>query len=126
MKNKRLLVTLLITLCVYVNKQNNNWNFEHNTDKHTCDSYGKKAMLISFKVLIFFAAHDLHSSLKSSSGQTAVQQLHNIFIGTYKKKIDFKSVLFTPNFTKKKVLARRNVTKKKTDNKIKQNYTCCS
>lgn len=43
----------------------------------TWHSYGRKAMLISFKVLIFLAAHDLHSSLNSSSGQTADQSQNN-------------------------------------------------
>jgi hypothetical protein len=36
----------------------------------TCDSYGKKAMLISLSVLIFLAARDLQISLNISSGQT--------------------------------------------------------
>ena len=36
----------------------------------TCDSYGVKAILISFRVLIRFAAIELQISLKRSSGQT--------------------------------------------------------
>ena len=38
----------------------------------TWPSYGKNAMLISFRVLIFLAAHDLQISLKSSSPHTAI------------------------------------------------------
>lgn len=54
-------------------------------------SYGRKAMLISFKVLIFRAAQDLHNSLNNSSGQTGsrteqveicqVRQLQAVDIG---------------------------------------------
>ena len=36
----------------------------------TCDSYGVKAILISFRVLIRLAAIELHISLKRSSGHT--------------------------------------------------------
>ena len=39
--------------------------------KLTCDSYGRNAMLISFKVLINLALGDLHNSLNNSSGQAA-------------------------------------------------------
>lgn len=41
-----------------------------NVQQLTWHSYGKNAMLISFRVLIFLAAQDLHNSLNSSSGQT--------------------------------------------------------
>lgn len=40
---------------------------------HTCDSYGRKAMLISLRVFILRAAIDLHTSLNSSSGHTAIE-----------------------------------------------------
>lgn len=41
--------------------------------QHTWHSYGRKAMLISFKVLILRAAIDLQISLNSSSGHTEIE-----------------------------------------------------
>lgn len=43
---------------------------ELSNKQHTWHSYGRKAMLISFKVLTLRAAIDLQISLNSSSGQT--------------------------------------------------------
>ena len=40
----------------------------------TWDSWGVNAMLISFRVLILFAARELHNSLKRSSGHTVVSR----------------------------------------------------
>lgn len=45
---------------------------ENEVQLHTWHSYGKNAMLISFNVLILRAAVDLHRSLNSSSGHTAI------------------------------------------------------
>ena len=39
-----------------------------------CDSYGVNAMLISFNVLILFAARELQISLNLSSGQAAKEE----------------------------------------------------
>lgn len=44
--------------------------------KHTWHSYGRKAMLISFMVLILRAAIDLQMSLNISSGQTACLRVY--------------------------------------------------
>lgn len=40
----------------------------HKLNTFTCSSYAIKAMLISFKVLIYLAAEDRHSWLNTSSG----------------------------------------------------------
>jgi hypothetical protein len=40
----------------------------HKLNMFTCSSYAIKAMLISFKVLIYLAAEDRHSWLNTSSG----------------------------------------------------------
>ena len=40
----------------------------------TCDSYGRKAMLISFRVFINLAHVDLHNSLNSSSGHAEIRK----------------------------------------------------
>lgn len=51
---------------------------------HTWHSYGKKAMLTSFNVLIFLDAVDLRNSLKSSSGQTVNLLELEMFVQFYK------------------------------------------
>jgi hypothetical protein len=40
----------------------------HKLNTFTCSSYAIKAMLISFKLLIYLAAEDRHSWLNTSSG----------------------------------------------------------
>lgn len=62
-------------LCIYrhITLQSNHLNKQtciFSTKYRTWHSYGRKAILISFRVLIFLAAHDLQSSLNNSSGQT--------------------------------------------------------
>lgn len=42
------------------------------THGQTWLSYGRNAILISFRVLIYLADGDLHSSLKSSSGHAGI------------------------------------------------------
>lgn len=46
----------------------------------TCDSYGRNAMLISLRVLIFLAARDLQISLNSSSGHTGIECKHECIL----------------------------------------------
>ena len=54
------------------NEKRSNWDVL--ASLFTWDSYGKKAMLISLRVLIFLAASDLQISLNSSSGHTGQVQ----------------------------------------------------
>lgn len=80
-------VNLSNTLIGNNGRQNACCKHQKRDTQHTCDSYGKKAMLISFNVLIFFAAQDLHNSLNSSSGQTEQTEKNN---STYYINIQFR------------------------------------
>ena len=68
-----------INTCIYIKSKDYQFMISYKHLKYeteitkfslTCDSYGVKAILISFRVLIRLAAIELHISLKRSSGHT--------------------------------------------------------
>jgi hypothetical protein len=63
-----------------------NNNSQIKTHSFTCASYAIKAMLISFKVLIYLAAEDRHSWLNTSSG-------HAVKIKYFKQCMPIKTLI---------------------------------
>jgi hypothetical protein len=62
-------------------------NSQIKTNYFTCASYAIKAMLISFKVLIYLAAEDRHSWLNTSSG-------HAVKIPYFKQSMQIEMLIY--------------------------------